>query len=108
MEERGRICCGNLAKSGQTRGDHTVNTFQISGNVMATYNLGQQDIVIRDTSTKVHDGKYHVVRFIRTGVNSTLQVDDNQVKWIKLFLRTVADLERFLANFYAWERISAK
>ena len=68
MEKRGRICCGNLAKSGQTRGDHTVNTFQISGNVMATYNLGQQDIVIRDTSTKVHDGKYHVVRFIRTGM----------------------------------------
>ena len=52
---------------------------QISGNVMVTYNLGQQDIVIRDTSSKVNDGKYHVVRFSRTGVNSTLQVDDNQV-----------------------------
>ena len=47
---------------------------------MATYNLGQQDIVIRDTSSKVNDGKYHVVRFVRTGVNSTLQVDDNQVR----------------------------
>ena len=46
---------------------------------MVTYNLGQQDIVIRDTSSKVNDGKYHVVRFSRTGVNSTLQVDDNQV-----------------------------
>ena len=46
---------------------------------MVTYNLGQQDIVIRDTSSKLNDGKYHVVRFSRTGVNSTLQVDDNQV-----------------------------
>ena len=55
---------------------------QISGNVMVTYNLGQQDIVIRDTSSKVNDGKYHVVRFSRTGVNSTLQVDDNQVNLI--------------------------
>ena len=52
---------------------------------MVTYNLGQQDIVIRDTSSKVNDGKYHVVRFSRTGVNSTLQVDDNQVN---LYLST--------------------
>lgn len=51
---------------------------------MVTYNLGQQDIVIRDTSSKVNDGKYHVVRFSRTGVNSTLQVDDNQVNSLSL------------------------
>ena len=46
---------------------------------MVVYNLGQQDIMVRDTSVRINDGKYHVVRFIRTGVNSSLQVDDNQV-----------------------------
>ena len=46
---------------------------------MGVYNLGQQDIFIQDSNVRVNDGKYHVVRFTRTGVNSTLQVDDNQV-----------------------------
>ena len=46
---------------------------------MVVYNLGQQDIIVRDTSVRINDGKYHVARFIRTGVNSSLQVDDNQV-----------------------------
>ena len=55
---------------------------------MVTYNLGQQDIVIRDTSTRVNDGKYHVVRFVRTGVNSSLQVDDNQVRLSPLFFKS--------------------
>ena len=44
------------------------------------YNLGQQDIVVRELSSKINDGKYHVIRFSRDGVNATLQVDDNQVK----------------------------
>ena len=43
------------------------------------YNLGQQDLVVRELATKINDGKYHVIRFTRDGVNSTLQVDDNQV-----------------------------
>ena len=54
-------------------------TFQVDGYLRVVYNLGQQDIVIQDSSVRVNDGKYHVVRFVRTGVNSTLQVDDNQV-----------------------------
>lgn len=44
------------------------------------YNLGQQDLVVRELATKINDGKYHVIRFTRHGVNSTLQVDDNQVR----------------------------
>ena len=43
------------------------------------YNLGQQDLVVKELATKINDGKYHVIRFTRDGVNSTLQVDDNQV-----------------------------
>ena len=30
-----------------------------------------------DIAAKVNDGKYHVVRFGRSGANSTLQIDDN-------------------------------
>ena len=35
-----------------------------------------QDITLGDTSVRVNDGSYHVVRFIRTGANATLQIDD--------------------------------
>ena len=52
---------------------------QVDGYLVAVYNLGQQDIVVKDSSIRVNDGQYHVVKFIRTGVNSTLQIDDNQV-----------------------------
>ena len=41
------------------------------------YNLGSKDITIGDINTKVNDGYYHVVRFSRSDINSTLQVDDN-------------------------------
>ena len=41
------------------------------------YNLGSKDITIGDINTKVNDGQYHVVRFTRSDINSTLQVDDN-------------------------------
>ena len=43
------------------------------------YNLGSKDITIGDIATKVNDGRYHVVRFSRSDMNSTLQVDDNPV-----------------------------
>lgn len=43
------------------------------------YNLGSKDITIGDIATKVNDGRYHVVRFSRSDINSTLQVDDNPV-----------------------------
>ena len=44
------------------------------------YNLGSKDITIGDTRTKVNDGQYHVVRFTRSDINSTLQVDDNPIE----------------------------
>ncbi len=74
------------------------------GNVFVSYNLGTEDIVVGEANVRVDDGKYHVVRykkrnlgflsrevefqlmrffvyfrFTRSGANSTLQVDDNQV-----------------------------
>ena len=50
---------------------------------MVVYNLGQQDIIVKDSSVRVNDGKYHVVRFTRDGINSSLQVDDNKVSNIE-------------------------
>lgn len=51
--------------------------------MMVVYNLGQQDIIVKDSSVRVNDGKYHVVRFTRDGINSSLQVDDNKVSNIQ-------------------------
>ena len=53
-------------------------SIQRAGKVYINYNLGSKDITVGDIATKVNDGKYHVVRFSRSGANSTLQIDDNE------------------------------
>ena len=53
---------------------------QSGGKVFLNYNLGSKDITIGDFITKVNDGQYHVVRFTRSDINSTLQVDDNPIQ----------------------------
>lgn len=40
------------------------------------FNVGTDDINIEETSKFVNDGKYHIVKFTRSGGNATLQVDD--------------------------------
>ncbi|XP_058262259.1 neurexin 1a isoform X10 [Hemibagrus wyckioides] len=46
------------------------------GNIRVVFNVGTDDINIEETSKFVNDGKYHIVRFTRSGGNATLQVDD--------------------------------
>uniref|UniRef100_A0A3P9JDP5 Neurexin-3b n=1 Tax=Oryzias latipes TaxID=8090 RepID=A0A3P9JDP5_ORYLA len=46
------------------------------GKVGVTFNIGTVDISVKETSTVVNDGKYHLVRFTRNGGNATLQVDN--------------------------------
>ncbi|XP_063295674.1 neurexin 3 isoform X10 [Pelobates fuscus] len=46
------------------------------GKVGVTFNIGLMDISIREESTPVNDGNYHVVRYTRNGGNATLQVDN--------------------------------
>ncbi|XP_077123592.1 neurexin 3 isoform X7 [Ranitomeya variabilis] len=46
------------------------------GKVGVTFNIGLMDISIREDSTPVNDGKYHVVKYTRNGGNATLQVDN--------------------------------
>lgn len=41
-----------------------------------TFNIGTVDIGVKELTTYVNDGKYHVVRFTRNGGNATLQVDN--------------------------------
>ncbi|XP_029453540.1 neurexin 3 isoform X4 [Rhinatrema bivittatum] len=45
------------------------------GKIGVLFNIGTEDISIKEESTPVNDGKYHVVRFTRNGGNATLQVD---------------------------------
>ncbi|XP_071972866.1 neurexin 3 isoform X12 [Engystomops pustulosus] len=49
------------------------------GKVGVTFNIGLMDISIREDSTPVNDGKYHVVRYTRNGGNATLQVDNRTI-----------------------------
>uniref|UniRef100_A0A8C1DZ53 Neurexin 3b n=1 Tax=Cyprinus carpio carpio TaxID=630221 RepID=A0A8C1DZ53_CYPCA len=46
------------------------------GKVGVTFNIGTVDISVKEMTTDVNDGKYHVVRFTRNGGNATLQVDN--------------------------------
>ncbi|XP_042357846.1 neurexin-1a isoform X4 [Plectropomus leopardus] len=46
------------------------------GNIAVVFNVGTDDINIEETSKFVNDGKYHIVKFTRSGGNATLQVDD--------------------------------
>lgn len=43
------------------------------------FNVGTDDIIIEESAVTVSDGKYHVVRFTRSGGNATLQVDNQPV-----------------------------
>uniref|UniRef100_A0AAZ3NZZ7 Neurexin 1a n=1 Tax=Oncorhynchus tshawytscha TaxID=74940 RepID=A0AAZ3NZZ7_ONCTS len=46
------------------------------GNIRVVFNVGTDDINIEETAKSVNDGKYHIVRFTRSGGNATLQLDD--------------------------------
>ncbi|XP_034148087.1 neurexin 1a isoform X24 [Esox lucius] len=46
------------------------------GNIRVVFNVGTDDINIEETAKFVNDGKYHIVRFTRSGGNATLQLDD--------------------------------
>ncbi|KAM4607299.1 neurexin-1a-like isoform 1-T1 [Polymixia lowei] len=46
------------------------------GNIAVVFNVGTDDINIEEASKFVNDGKYHIVKFTRSGGNATLQVDD--------------------------------
>ncbi|KAJ3589192.1 hypothetical protein NHX12_010039 [Muraenolepis orangiensis] len=49
------------------------------GKIGVIFNVGTDDIAIEEPAVVVNDGKYHVVRFTRSGGNATLQVDNQPV-----------------------------
>lgn len=52
---------------------------QDQGKISVIFNVGTDDITIDEPALVVNDGKYHVVRFTRSGGNATLQVDNHPV-----------------------------
>ncbi|XP_057208247.1 neurexin 3b isoform X11 [Triplophysa rosa] len=67
------------------------------GKVGVTFNIGTVDISVKEMSTDVNDGKYHVVRFTRNGGNATLQVDNWPIN--EHFPSGNSDIERYqMAN----------
>merc|ERR1719210_3307199 len=48
----------------------------VGGRLYASFNLGMRTIKIGENQVRVNDGSYHVLRFTRNGVNTTLQIDD--------------------------------
>ncbi|XP_031440912.1 neurexin-2 isoform X4 [Clupea harengus] len=64
------------------------------GKVGVIFNVGTDDISIEESAVMVSDGKYHVVRFTRSGGNATLQVDNQPV------------IERFPSGSFDSERLA--
>ncbi|XP_056126158.1 neurexin-1a isoform X11 [Rhinichthys klamathensis goyatoka] len=64
----------------------------VKGYITAIFNVGTDDINIEEKSKFVNDGKYHIVKFTRSGGNATLQVDDLPV--IERFPTGSIDSER--------------
>nr|CAD7261985.1 unnamed protein product [Timema shepardi] len=52
----------------------------VEGNIFMVYNMGTNDHPIGEIGIKVNDNLFHVVRFTRSGANSTIQVDDYNVQ----------------------------
>ena len=52
----------------------------MDGNVFVVYNMGTMNHPIGELFNKVNDGRYHIVRFTRSGPNSTIQVDDLDIQ----------------------------
>ncbi|XP_051922853.1 neurexin-2-like isoform X8 [Hippocampus zosterae] len=64
------------------------------GRIGVIFNVGTDDIAIEESAVMVSDGKYHVVRFTRSGGNATLQVDNQPV------------IERFPSGNFDNERLA--
>uniref|UniRef100_W5M3E5 Laminin G domain-containing protein n=1 Tax=Lepisosteus oculatus TaxID=7918 RepID=W5M3E5_LEPOC len=64
------------------------------GKIGVIFNVGTDDITIDESAVVVNDGKYHVVRFTRSGGNATLQVDNQPV------------IERYPSGNYDSERLA--
>ncbi|KAI9542328.1 Neurexin-2 [Dissostichus eleginoides] len=64
------------------------------GKIGVIFNVGTDDITIDEPAVIVNDGKYHVVRFTRSGGNATVQVDSNPV------------IERYPPGHYDNERLA--
>ena len=72
------FCCNNCRFSHSYLKKELLCPFfsQEQGKVGVTFNIGTVDISVKETSTAINDGKYHLVRFTRNGGNATLQVDN--------------------------------
>uniref|UniRef100_A0A6Q2XBM8 Neurexin-3b n=1 Tax=Esox lucius TaxID=8010 RepID=A0A6Q2XBM8_ESOLU len=67
------------------------------GKVGVTFNIGTVDISVKEVTTAINDGKYHLVRFTRNGGNATLQVDSWPIN--EHFPTGSSDVERYqMAN----------
>ncbi|TRY99233.1 hypothetical protein DNTS_035756 [Danionella cerebrum] len=64
------------------------------GRVGVIFNVGTDDIAIEENSLTVSDGRYHVIRFTRSGGNASLQLDNLPV------------IERYPAGSFDSERLA--
>ncbi|XP_060079524.1 neurexin-3-like [Ylistrum balloti] len=51
----------------------------VDGNVFVVYNMGTDNHPLGQLLRKHNNGKYHVIRFIRSGANATLQINEGPV-----------------------------
>uniref|UniRef100_A0A8B9NKF2 Laminin G domain-containing protein n=1 Tax=Accipiter nisus TaxID=211598 RepID=A0A8B9NKF2_9AVES len=72
---RARLGGGGGAVGGAVGQGPTGAPPQAQGAVGVLFNVGTEDIALEERGAAVSDGRFHVVRFTRSGGNATLQVD---------------------------------
>ncbi|XP_023324977.1 neurexin-1 [Eurytemora carolleeae] len=62
------------------------------GKVLVSFYTENREILVRENSLKINDGKYHVIRFSRTGSQALLHIDDYQFQIERPFQGVISGL----------------
>ncbi|XP_032830303.1 neurexin-1-beta-like [Petromyzon marinus] len=73
------------------------------GRIAVIFNVGTGDVVLREERAPVNDGRYHLVKFMRSGANATLQLDHYPPNEHYPSLRQLT-----IFNSQAWIRIGGR
>ncbi|XP_069116401.1 neurexin-1-like isoform X2 [Argopecten irradians] len=68
-----------LVRVESTTNEDYIEVQLVDGNVFVVYNMGTDNHPIGQLLRKHNNGKYHVIRFIRSGANATLQINEGPV-----------------------------
>ncbi|XP_033734709.1 LOW QUALITY PROTEIN: neurexin-2-like [Pecten maximus] len=68
-----------LVRVESTTNEDYIEVQLVDGNVFVVYNMGTDNHPLGQLLRKHNNGKYHVIRFVRSGANATLQINEGPI-----------------------------